>query len=219
MSTSKLLPPVDLADWEVTVRRGDLTVSDLRKLQSADLLAMDIETSGLSPLADSIGTVQIADDEERAWLLQIEPGVRPDLLCALVERGHPAKVFHHAPFDLRFMSAAWGVLPQNVACTKVLHRLVSPDGSHSLKDVLSEVLGVHLRKDETVRKSNWSAADLSSRQIDYALLDTAYLIPLYTELMERATQAGVSRFAERAFDYLPTKAYLDLRGITDVFAY
>src|SRR5690554_364277 len=98
MSRSALLPPVDLADWEVEFRRGDLTVSDLRTLKSADLLAMDIETSGLDPFVDSIGTVQVADDQNRAWLLQIEPGVRPDLLCALVERSHPAKVFHHAPF-------------------------------------------------------------------------------------------------------------------------
>lgn len=219
MRSTRLLPPVDLADWDVQFRRGDLTVSDLRTLQAADMLAVDIETSGLDPLVDSIGTVQIANDQDRAWLLQIEPGLRPDLLCALVERSHPAKVFHHASFDLRFMSAAWGLHPQNVACTKVLHRLVDRDGSHSLKDVLSDVLGVQISKDEKVRKSDWSTSELTEGQISYALTDTAYLIPLYAELMERATQLGVSRFAERAFDFLPTKAYLDLRGIGDVFAY
>lgn len=219
MKRSALLPPVNLADWEIESRRGDLSVSDLRTLQSAHLLAVDIETSGLDPFVHSIGTVQIADDQERAWLLQLEPEVRPDLLCALMERSHPAKVFHHAPFDLRFMIAAWAVRPQNVACTKVLHRLVDRDASHSLQDVLLDVLGVKVTKDETVRKSDWLSSALSEEQIRYALMDTAYLIPLYAELMERATQLGVSRLAENAFDFLPTKANLDLRGIGDLFAY
>lgn len=203
-----------------TVRRGDLWPEDFDKLRSSSISAWDIETSGLEYRASEIGTVQIADEAGNAWVVQVEQGRRPDLLGYLLTDASIRKLFHFAPFDLGFMRFHWGVRAQNVACTKVLDRLVHPDASsHSLKEVLHRELEVNLSKREDVRRSNWSVEDLTEEQLSYAVEDVVHLISLYDVLMEKATRQGVSRLAEQSFEYLPVRVETELLGIQDVYAY
>ena len=41
-------------------------------------------------------------------------------MLALLATPSVRKVFHHAPFDLRFLTGRWRATPRNVACTKVV---------------------------------------------------------------------------------------------------
>lgn len=205
---------------EPTLRLGDLTNGDLERLRSGYVVACDIETSGLDFRTDHIGTVQLADEQGNSWLIQIRPGYRPDALSFLLSDASTRKIFHFAPFDLAFMRFHWDIRAQNVACTKVLSRLVTPGAvTHSLKDVLDRELGVSLPKDEAVRRSDWDAKKLSAEQLAYAVSDVAHLIDLYDVLMEKATRRGVSRLAEQSFDYLPARVETELLGLADIFAY
>lgn len=202
------------------LRLGDLLAEDLEHLRSGYAVAWDIETSGLDFRRDHIGTVQIADEVGNTWIIQLRPGLRPDALSFLLSDASTRKIFHFAPFDLAFMRFHWGVRAQNVACTKVLSRLVDPRATtHSLKDVLARELGVSLPKNEAVRRSDWRTEELSPEQLSYAAADVAHLIPVYDVLMEKATRRGVSRLAEQSFDYLPARVETELLGLADIFAY
>lgn len=202
------------------VRLGDLRPDDLEELSSGYVVAADIETSGLSFRSDRIGTVQLADEAGNSWVVQIKANERPDALCLLLSDASTRKLFHFAPFDLAFLRYHWGVRAQNVACTKVLSRIVNPGlATHSLKDVLARELAVSLPKDEAVRRSDWLVERLSPQQLSYAVADVAHLIPLYDGLMEKATRRGVSRLAEQSFDYLPTRVETELLGLGDIFDY
>lgn len=204
----------------IHLRSGDLEPQDFEMLARSEVTAWDIETTGLNYTDDAIGTVQIADDSGQAWLVKIDPDRRPELLCLVLANAEPLKVFHFAPFDLGFMRAHWGVRAQNVACTKVLDRLVNPEEkSHSLKDVLSRSLGVVLDKEQSVRRSNWMAESLTPNQLEYAVKDVAFLIPLFENLMEKAAKHGVSRLAQRSFDYLPVRVETEHLGLDDLYAY
>lgn len=205
---------------EPTLRLGDLTPEDLERLRSGYAIACDIETSGLNFREDKIGTVQIADEHGNSWIVQISPDRRPDALSFLLADASTRKIFHFAPFDLAFMRSHWGIRAQNVACTKVLSRLVEPDAAtHSLKDVVARELSIALPKDETIRRSDWNTKSLTPEQLAYAVADVAHLIDLYDVLMERATRHGVSRLAERTFDYLPVRVETEMLGLGDIFAY
>ena len=86
------------------------------------------------------------------------------------------KVFHHAPFDLRFMNHASGYRAASVRCTKVASKLLDPQAPnqmHSLQTLAARYLGVHLAKG-AVRTSDWSAA-LSAEQVAYAADDVIHL--------------------------------------------
>lgn len=204
---------------DIVVRRGDIDADWLARARSTDTVACDIETTGLNWRVDQIRTVQLATPDAIV-VVQVAPGDHPHLLVELLEDASVTKVFHHAPFDLRFLVATWRVRPSNIACTKVAAKVVEPGMEpehYSLKPSLRRLLGVSIDKAQQV--SDWSADNLSSAQLEYAANDVRYLGPLLSELRALAAGRGVSDLLEASFAYLPTRAALDTLGIGDVFDY
>lgn len=204
---------------DIVVRHGDIDADWLVHARTTAALACDIETTGLDWRVDQIRTFQIATPDTVA-IIQVTPGDHPRRLLELLEDPTVTKVFHHAPFDLRFLVATWKAAPASIACTKVATKIVEPGlsaGDYSLKPTLRRILGVNI--DKTQQVSDWSAHDLTRAQLEYAANDVRYLVPLLAELRARATARGVSRLLEESFAYLPTRAALDTRGVGDVFDY
>lgn len=204
----------------VQVVDGDLTQDLFETFLAAGLVACDIETSGLDWSSDTIGTCQVATEDEVAVVVLADEAGDPKFLRALIEVDQVQKVFHHAPFDLRFMVAQWGVAPRNIACTKVASKILDPgleNRDHSLLPVLERHLGIEISKDQQV--SNWLAPDLSPEQILYAAGDVAHLVRLHAVLRAKCEGAGLEPLLLESFDYLPTRVRLDLHGSGDVFTY
>jgi ribonuclease D len=204
---------------DVTLQTGDLERSFLQRALESRRVAWDIETTGLDWQSARIGTVQIATSEEIA-VVQLGADHVPLRLCQLLASSSVEKVFHHAPFDLRFMASSWRVEAQRVSCTKILSKIIdpaAPHDQHSLKPVLMRYLGVDITKDE--QQSDWGARPLRSEQIAYAAADVKHLLPLYEVMRKKAKTAGVWDLATASFAYLPSRARLDLRGSGDVYAY
>jgi ribonuclease D len=208
-----------VTDAKVGVHKDDLDEAFLQACLAADKVAWDIETSGLNWREDSIGTCQVAVGPEIA-VIQLSGWGPPPRLSALLEAPDVRKIFHHAPFDLRFMAYQWNVQPANIACTKIASKILDPhlpSSDHSLKPVLLRHLGVAISKEQ--QQSDWMARDLLGAQIRYAATDVEYLERLLDTLSEKAAKAGCSDLLDQSFQYLPTRVELDLRGIGDVFNY
>ena len=90
---------------------------------------------------------------------------------------------------------------------------------HGLKDVLRETIGVDISKAQ--QSSDWGAAELSEAQKDYAASDVRFLHRAHAVLAERLAREGRTAMAQACFDFLPTRAALDLAGWpeTDIFAH
>jgi len=204
---------------DVNLEAGDLSRGLFERALESEIIAWDIETSGLDWRSSRIGTCQIATSDDIA-VVQLEPGHVPERLAALLESPEVEKVFHHAPFDLRFMTSAWDVVPANVACTKILCKILEPElpaAEHSLLPALSRHLGVVISKDE--QRSDWTTAELRPEQIRYAAADVRHLVPLFEKLRADALAAGVWALVSASFEYLPARVKLDLAGVGDVFVY
>lgn len=204
----------------VEVHHADLPHDFYEKAVSGAAVGWDIETSGLNWRTDRIGTCQVAI-QDRVAIVVMRPGSdQPPLLAALLEDDTVRKVFHHAPFDLRFMAYQWGITARNVACTKIASKILSPELSgkaHSLKPVLERHLNVRIEKGQQV--SDWLAPTLTAAQLDYAAADVAHLLHLFGNLAQKCRDAGMDSELEASYSYLPTRVSLDLRGSGDVFAY
>jgi ribonuclease D len=109
----------------VAVRYGDITADDLDLIRSVRAVAWDIETSGLSWEQDTIGSCQVHVPNVVTLIVRVDGSV-PDRLASALGDPDVVKVFHHAMFDLRFMSHAWKVRPSSVACTKIASKLLQP---------------------------------------------------------------------------------------------
>jgi len=187
----------------------------------APVVAWDIETSGLDWRSDVIGTCQLFAEGVGAAVISVAAGSVPVRLAALLEDPAVVKVFHHAPFDLRFMTHTWGVDAASVRCTKVASKLLDPHGPnemHSLQSLLARYLGVHLDKGP-VRTSDWSAPVLSAEQVEYAAGDVIHLPKLLQAMQARLEALGLAGLYDRCCEFLPSRVGLELGGFPDVFAY
>lgn len=204
---------------QLAVVKGDVSPDFEWAVRDARLVAWDIETSGLDWRLDRIATCQLHIPGVGTEIIQMNDHL-PERLRDLLMSERVVKVFHHAPFDLRFMRYHWNATPHNVACTKILSKILRPEvgaKEHSLKPTLWHFLRVELDKSEQV--SDWMSPNLSPDQLAYAARDVEFLVPLFDRLMHEARANGLADMAERTFAYLPTRIETDLRGCGDVFAY
>jgi ribonuclease D len=131
------------------------------------------------------------------------------------------KVFHHAPFDLRFMMHVWSVQPTAIRCTKVASKLLhpgAPNDAHSLQRLVSHYLGVTLDKGP-IRQSNWSASQLTAEQLEYATRDVLYLSALLDAQEAELRGAGLATLYDACCAFLPARVTLEFGDYPDVFAY
>jgi ribonuclease D len=206
----------------VSVVHSDLPHDTADAFFSASQVAWDTETTGLDWRHDRLATCQLFTESVGAVLISMGPdGHKPERLAALLEDPAVEKVFHHAPFDLRFMMNTWSVRPASVRCTKVASKLLdssAPNERHSLQQLAKQHLGVALSKGP-VRTSDWTKTDLTPEQVDYAAGDVAHLLPLFRLLSDALRQMGLSGLYDDCCAFLPARAALELGGYPDVFAY
>lgn len=185
-------------------------------------VAVDTETMGLNPLRDRLCLVQISDGSGDEHLVRFAPGSTyeaPVLKAILADPGR-LKLFHFARFDIAALQQALGVVTTPVYCTKIASRLVRTyTDRHGLKELVRELLGQEVSKQQ--QSSDWGAAELSDAQRDYAASDVRFLHAMKDILDMRLAREGRTELAQACFDFLPTRAALDLAGWpeTDIFAH
>ena len=179
------------------------------------VVAVDTETMGLDPRRDRLCLVQLSSGNGDAHLVQIARGqTQAPNLCAMLADPGTIKLFHFARFDIAAIYAAFGVVTQPVWCTKIASRMVRTfTDRHGLKYLLQDMVGVDVSKQQ--QTSDWGAPDLTPAQMDYAASDVLYLHRLKAELEKRLSREGRTDLAQACFDFLPTRARLDLLGWGD----
>jgi ribonuclease D len=188
-------------------------------------VAIDTETMGLHPHRDRLCVVQLSSGDGSADVVQIPkghgkgPADAPNLKALL---GNPkvTKIFHFARFDLAALYNALGVMPQPVYCTKIASRLTRTyTDRHGLKDLVREVLNIDLSKQQ--QSSDWGAPALTEAQLAYAASDVLHLHGLRERLDAMLAREGRLELAQACFDFLPSRARLDLLGwdSEDIFAH
>jgi ribonuclease D len=185
------------------------------------MVAIDCETMGLHPKRDRLCLVQLSDGDGNVHLVQISKDVQPaPNLCKLLTDPSILKLFHFGRFDIAALYHCFGALAAPVYCTKIASRLVRTyTDRHGLKLLLQEILSVDISKYQ--QSSDWGAAELSRAQIEYAASDVLYLHRLKDALDRMLEREGRNDLAQACFDFLPTRARLDLAGWpeTDIFAH
>ncbi|PWE31663.1 ribonuclease D [Pararhodobacter marinus] len=180
------------------------------------VVAIDCETMGLNPHRDRLCLVQLSGGDGNAHLVQIDPDQddAPNLKRLLADPD-VIKLFHYGRFDIAAMYHRFGVLAAPVWCTKIASKLVRTyTDRHGLKNLLSELVGVDISKLQ--QSSDWGAPEITQAQRDYAASDVLYLHRLKSALEGMLAREGRTEVAQACFDFLPTRARLDLAGWPDV---
>ncbi len=201
----------------IRLHRGDLPAD----FDAGAAVAVDTETLGLNPHRDRLCVVQLSRGDGNAEVVQILPGSpAPANLIRVLGDPNVQKIFHFARFDLAVLFRHLGVMPGPVYCTKIASKLARTyTDRHGLKDVVRELVGVDLSKQQ--QSSDWGADSLSQAQLDYAASDVLHLHAARDRLNAMLAREGRTDLAQACFDFLPTRARLDLAGWaeTDIFAH
>jgi len=184
-------------------------------------IAVDTETLGLNPLRDRLCVVQISKGDGTVDVVQIRKGqALPVNLARVMGDAGVLKIFHFARFDLAVLFHTLGVMAAPVYCTKIASKLTRTyTDRHGLKDLSRELIGVDLSKQQ--QSSDWAAEELTQAQLEYAASDVLHLHALKARLDAMLEREERAHLAQACFDFLPTRALLDLAGWpeTDIFAH
>lgn len=185
------------------------------------VVAIDCEAMGLHPHRDRLCVVQLSGGDGHAHLVQVARDIRPaPNLTRLLTDPAVLKLFHFGRFDIALLRHSYGVTTAPVYCTKIASKLVRTyTDRHGLKYLLSELLGVDISKQQ--QSSDWGALSLTDAQQSYAASDVLHLHRLREVLDGMLAREGRKDLAQRCFDFLPTRAELDIAGWpdTDIFAH
>ena len=198
---------------------GDISAADAARY--TDAIAIDTETLGLVPRRDRLCVVQLSPGDGTADVIRIAAGQTqaPNLVAMLADPAR-VKIFHYGRFDIAVLFHTFGVTTTGVFCTKIASRLTRTyTDRHGLKDNLKEMLEIDISKAQ--QSSDWAAETLSQAQLEYAASDVLHLHALRDKLMHRLVRDGRLEQAKACFEFLPTRAKLDLLGWeeTDIFAH
>ena len=202
---------------KIHLHKGDLPAG----LDLGKLVAIDTETLGLNPNRDRLCLAQLSAGGDVCHAVQFarDAYAAPNLKKLLADP-KVIKLFHFARFDVAMFKKYLGVDCKPVYCTKIASKLVRTyTDRHGLKDLVRDLLNIELSKEQ--QSSDWGATDLTEKQLVYAANDVAYLHQLKKALDAMLTRENRVHLAQACFDFLPTRAELDLEGWeeTDIFAH
>ncbi len=169
----------------------------LARLEGEPALAIDTESNSLYVYREQVCLIQISIPGAD---FLVDPLPLADLsgLQPLLADSRVLKVLHGAEYDLTVLHRDFGFTLTNLFDTMWASRILGwPD--HGLAAVLQARFGVAL--DKKYQRANWGLRPLPLAQLDYARLDSHFLLPLHAvqaqelEATKRWPQA-LHRFAE-----------------------
>lgn len=134
----------------------------------------------------------------------------------------PLKVLHAARQDLEVLFPIVGLVVP-VFDTQVAAALAGFPSQVGYAELVRRILGHELPKAHT--RTDWSRRPLSAEQIEYALDDVRYLLPLRDALLESLQRLGRGAWLDEELRELgdlvglqpdPSRAWLRLKGLQDL---
>jgi ribonuclease D len=179
-------------------------------------VAVDSETMGLRLGRDPLCVVQLRGPVGDAHVVQLDRTTyhAPNLKRLLTDPS-VLKILHFGRFDIAMFQLHLGVITAPVYCTKIASKLARTyTDRHGLKDVTRELLGVDISKAQ--QSSDWGAPRLTPEQLAYAASDVERLHDIKARLDVMLAREGRMELAKACFEFLPTRAALDVAGWEDV---
>ena len=190
-------------------------------MQTSSILCIDTEYDSFRYFHDKLCLIQIKA-EEKSYLFDPLNGIDLSFLAEPFADPAMLKVLHAGDNDIRLLKRDYGFAFSNVFDT---HRAAAILGCHylSLSTLIKEFLDIDLEKKKKIQRSQWDIRPLSEEQLRYAVLDTAYLKPLYEKLAAEIRTRGLEKEAAHAFAEITTATWqekvFDVRGHTRIKAY
>lgn len=206
---------------KIYLHDNDLPEWVLDENKNNKLIAIDTEAMGLQFSRDRLCLAQLSFDGKTCHLVKFSANSSYDApnLVGLLEDADFTKIFHFARFDLALFFQTFGIITQNVYCTKIASKLARTyTEKHGLKTICNELFGIEISKKE--QSSDWGKEVLTEEQKIYAANDVLYLHLMKEKFDEMLERESRKELAVECFKFLPYLAKLDCIGWSEsIFAH
>ncbi|MFB3058795.1 MAG: ribonuclease D [Gammaproteobacteria bacterium] len=164
------------------------------KINNAGYCAIDTEFVREKTYYAVLALIQVASEKHMACIdpLTID---NFDPFIALIQNRELIKVFHSPSQDLEILFQRFSCMPQPVFDTQLAAAVLGYDHQIGYADLVNQITGIKLEKKHT--RAKWSRRPLAEDEINYAMDDVRYLLPVYrtlkTELEDKKRYAWIEK--------------------------
>jgi ribonuclease D len=178
--------PYDLRPLQTIVTTSPALAELAAELESCDHVGLDTEFLRERTYRAELCLVQLSSRSD-AWC--VDPLALPDLtpLARMLTTPGITKVMHASRQDVEVLFPIAGLV-RPVFDTQIAAALTGLPAQIGYGELVRRLLGKELAKSHT--RTDWSRRPLSPEQIEYALDDVRYLLPLKTILEEQLERSG-----------------------------
>ena len=157
----------------------------------AEVLALDTEFVRTRTLYAELGLLQVNDGKSIAL---IDPTCELDLepFWRLLTDESIVKVLHSCHEDLEVFKVYAKRLPSPLFDTQIAGQFLNQGKVIGFGAIVAQELNVTLDKDSA--RTNWLKRPLTPQQLNYAVNDVKYLLPLYQTLNQKLIQQGLEEY-------------------------
>lgn len=150
------------------------------------VVALDTEFIRTRTYYAKLGLIQLYDGETAAL---IDPTVITDFspFIELLADTSVLKVFHACSEDLDVFHHYFNQMPTPMIDTQIMAGFAGIGLSIGFAKLVQHYLGIEL--DKGASRTDWLARPLSEQQLQYAVADVWYLLPIYFKLREQLEQS------------------------------
>ena len=179
----------------------------IQKLENCKVLAVDTEFVREKTYFHRLGLIQIGGDGVYG---AVDPISVKDLspLLELLKRRDIIKVFHAGKQDLEILFRLTDEVVQPMFDTQVAASMVGWGAQISFAKIVKKVTGKTISKAETY--TDWCRRPLRQSQIDYAIDDVRYLIPVYHKLVKQLDKLKRTEWVENEHRELVKPSHFEL---------
>ncbi len=177
--------------------------------EQADFVTVDTEFIRETTFWPELCLIQIATEQSSALIDPLAADINLDPFFRLM--GNPAvtKVFHAARQDIEIIFHLGGLVPTPVFDTQIAASVCGFGDSVSYDQLVQKITGTQL--DKSSRFTDWRHRPLTEKQLQYALADVTYLIPVYLDLRTRLEKEDRAHWLSEETAILTAQETYDLK--------
>lgn len=181
----------------------------IAEFEQSDFVTVDTEFIRETTFWPELCLIQIATPERNALIDPLAQGIDLAPFFRLMANPKVTKVFHAARQDIEIIFHRGGLIPEPVFDTQIAAMVCGFGESVSYDQLVQKVTGAHL--DKSSRFTDWRHRPLSDKQLEYALADVTYLIPVYLHLKSQLAREDRAHWLTEETRILTARETYDLQ--------
>ncbi|QLB21493.1 ribonuclease D [Vespertiliibacter pulmonis] len=154
-------------------------------IQQANIIALDTEFVRIRSYYPKLGLIQLFDNKN-VYLIDPLAITNFQPFVEILRNPTILKVLHACSEDLEVFQHTFQQLPEPMIDTQIMSSFLGLGTSVGFSKLVSHFCQIEL--DKSASRTNWLTRPLTSNQLQYAVSDVRYLLPVYTQLQAKLAQ-------------------------------